>query len=72
MNIVTSGDIKWMFDLNDYLIKNDIKCVLNHALNREKTETYSLTIFANTKEQSKLIDKYLDNSNKKYLRQIVK
>jgi len=72
MNIITNTDIQWMFDLNDYLIDNKIKCVLNNSLTRSKKDTYSLTIFANTKQQSKLIDKYLEESDGKCLRQIVK
>lgn len=72
MNIITCGDIQWMFDLNDYLVSKSIKCVLNKSLTRGKTDTYSLTIFANTKEQSKTLDKYLKNTEQKFLRQIVK
>lgn len=71
INIITSSNIDGMFDLNDYLVINKIKCVLNKSLNRKKEDSYSLIVFSNTKEQSKLIDKYLENVKWKYLREIL-
>lgn len=71
-NIITSSDSDGMFDLNDYLVKHDIKCVLTKSLNRNKQDSFTLIIFANTKDQSKLIDKYFDKDNMKYLREILR
>ena len=70
-NFVTSSNCDDMFDFNDYLVKNGIKCVLQKSLTRNKLDSFTLTIFANTKEQSKLIDKYLKDSNMKCLREIL-
>lgn len=75
MNIITSSNIDGMFDLNDYLVSEDIKCVLHKSLNRKKEDSYTLTVFANTKEQSKIIDRYLEdvkrNEKMKYLREVL-
>ena len=70
-NIITSSNIEFMFDFNDYLIGNKIKCVLNTCLTRNKKESYSIIVFANTKEQSKLIDEYLGMTKIKHMREVL-
>lgn len=76
-NYITSSDIDFMLKLNQHLINCKVKCILSPCLNRKGENSYSLTIFANTKAQSKIIDEYLDNINRfenpktSYLREVL-
>lgn len=72
MNIVTCKNKNDIEKLCNYLIKNKIKYIVNDSYTKGWDTTYSIMIFSNTKEQSKLIDKFMQKTDVKYLRQVIK
>lgn len=72
MNILTCKSKEDITRLGEYLVKNKIKYIVNDSYSRSWEPTYSIMIFSNTKEQSRLIDKYMESTEIKYLRQIIK
>lgn len=69
--ILTSSDKNDVIKLCEYLVSHNIKHIANHGLTRKGDETIHVIAFSKTKEDSKLIDKYLENSNSKYLKEII-
>ena len=72
INIITANNKNDMKELADYLRSEDIKVVSFDSYNIELQTTLTILAFAKTRDESKIIDKYIDNSNEKYLRQITK
>ena len=71
-NILTCKDMEDMVRLCEVLRNHNIRYIANQAYDREWNDTYSVTIFAATKNESKMIDKYIEKANIKYLRRILK
>lgn len=76
-------DTKWMFalcssDIEDitklcnYLAQNNIKYQANYGITRKGKDTINVLAFSKTKEESRLIENYLSNTNSKYLKEIMK
>jgi hypothetical protein len=63
INIVTSNDKDKMKDFGDYMREQGIKIVTFDAYNDEINSTLTALVFANTREQSKRIDKYMETQN---------
>jgi ACT domain-containing protein len=63
INIVTSNDKDKMKDFGDYMREQGIKIVTFDAYNDEINSTLTALVFANTREQSKRIDKYMETKN---------
>lgn len=59
INIITSNDISNMKAFGDYMRTEGIKVVTLDAYNDDINKTLTAIVFANTKEQSKQIDKYI-------------
>lgn len=71
-NILTCKNIEDMVRLCEMLKNHHIKYIANKAFDREWNDTYSVMIFAATKNESKMIDKYIQGTEIKYLRRILK
>ena len=56
--------------LCNYLVENNIKYLANHGINRKGHETINVIAYSKTKDQSRLIEKYLAESKSKYLKEI--
>ena len=69
--VLTSSDKNDVLKFSDYLSKNKIKHIANHGLNRQGEETIHIIAFSKTKNESKLIEKYLQESDSKYLKEII-
>ena len=69
-NIITSSDKDFMIGLCAMLRENRVKYLLYDTYNRRFEQSYTVTAFTKTKVESRLIDKYLKNTNVKYLRMI--
>ena len=67
---MTSSDKDDVLRLCDYLVKHDIKYLANHGLNRRGEETINVIAYSKTKDQSRLIENYLKNTESKYLKEI--
>lgn len=69
-NIITSSDKEFLINLCTMLREHKIKYLLYDTYNRNFKQSYTVTAFTKTKDESKLIDKYLQNTDVKYLRMI--
>lgn len=67
---MTSSDKEDVLRLCNYLVKNNIKYLANHGLNRRGEETINVIAYSKTKDQSRLIENYLKNTDSKYLKEI--
>lgn len=72
MFILCSSDVKDIMKLCDYLVEHNIKYQANHGLTRKGNETINVIAFSKTKNESRLIEKYLANTDSKYLKEIMK
>jgi uncharacterized protein YebE (UPF0316 family) len=69
VNVIMSDDIEAMKALRTFLAENKITNVAADSYTLDwETKTLTITAYAETKHESKLIDEYLDNSNCKYKR----
>ena len=69
--LFTSSDINASKDFSDYLTKNNIKNVVNKGYNRSWDNVINIIIFSKNKTESRLITKYLEDNNFKYLLEII-
>lgn len=67
---LTSSDKDDVLRLCNYLVENKIKYLANHGLNRRGEETINVIAYSKTKDQSRLIENYLKNTDSKYLKEI--
>lgn len=72
MFILCSSDVEDIKRLCNYLVENNIKYQANYGLTRKGENTINVIAFSKTKQQSRLIEKYLENTNSKYLKEIMK
>ena len=71
VNVIMSDDIKAMKELRDFLAKNKITNVAGDSYTLDwSKKTLSITAYAETKSQSKIIDDYLDSSAVKFKRMV--
>ena len=69
---LTSSDKNDVENLCQYLVEHNIKYMANLGLTRKGEETINVTAFSKTKEQSRLIENYLKQTDSKYLKEIMK
>ena len=67
---LTSSDKDDVLRLCNYLVENNIKYLANHGINRNGQETINVIAYSKTKDQSRLIEKYLAETKSKYLKEI--
>ena len=72
VNIILNDDKNVMMDFRDWLKDNKITNLTTDGYTNDWKKTLAITAYAETKEQSKLIDEYLKNSNVKFKRIIAK
>lgn len=70
--ILTCSCIEDVKELCGYLAANKIKYLANNGYNRSWQDTINVIAFSKTKEESRLIDEYLENTNHKYLKEVLK
>ena len=70
-NILTCSCEDSISELCAYLLDNKIKYIPVDSYSRSNERTKTVLAFATTRFESKLIDKFLENSDVKYLRQIL-
>lgn len=71
-NILTCSRTENVEELCDYLLEHKIKYIALDSYNRKKEDTLTVMAFAQTKYESSLIDTFLEKSEVKYLRQIIR
>lgn len=68
INNILSDDREAMTELCKYLRENKIKNLVTDSYTKDWGKTLAVTVFAETKEQSKLVDQYIAESDTKFLR----
>mgnify|MGYP000009363239 FL=1 len=72
VNIILNDDKKVMMEFRDWLKGNKITNLTTDGYTKDWKKTLAITAYAETKEQSKLIDEYIKNSDVKFKRIIEK
>lgn len=70
-NILTCSSNDSIDAMCEYLLEHKIKYIPVDSYSRSNERTKTILAFAQTKYESKLIDKFLEESDTKYLRQIL-
>jgi uncharacterized protein YebE (UPF0316 family) len=68
VNIILNDDKKVMMEFRDWLKEHKITNLTTDGYTKNWKKTLAITAYAETKEQSKLIDKYIKESDKKFKR----
>ena len=68
VNVIMSDDFEEMKKLRGFLAKHKITNVVNVSYTLDWEKTLAITAYAETKEQSRLIDEYLNSSDTKFKR----
>lgn len=71
INIITCNCPDEISELCKYLKENKIKNIMMKSYNQGNENALTLFIFSKTKNQSRLIDRYLSVSNENFLREII-
>lgn len=69
--IFTSSDVNKSKDFSEYLKENNVKNIVCKGYNRSWDDVISIVIFSKNKNESRLIMQYLQNSNFKYLLEVI-
>ena len=68
VNIIMNDDKKIMMEFRDFLKENKITNLTTDGYTKDWKKTLAITAYAETKQQSKLIDEYIKNSETKFKR----
>ena len=68
---LTSSDTDDVQRLCSYLVKNNIKYIANNGLTRKNEPTIHVIAFSKSKDESRLIERFLENTKSKYLKEII-
>lgn len=69
---LTCSDINDVKELCHYLREHGIKYLANDGYDKECRKTINVLAFSKTKEQSRLIDNYIENTDNKYFKEVLK
>ena len=70
VNVILSDDKEAMMQLRAFLACHKITNVISDSYTLDWEHTFSITAYAETKEQSRLIDNYLKESDTKFKRMV--
>lgn len=69
--IITSSNLNDIQKLCNYLAEHKIKYIANNGLTRKGKDTINVMAFSKSKDESRLIEKFLANTESKYLKEII-
>lgn len=69
--VLTSSDVEDIKKLCNYLTECKIKHIANDGYTRKGHKTINVIAFSKTKDESRLIENYLKNTDSKYLKEII-
>lgn len=69
--VITSSDVNSLKNFCNYIKTRNIKYIVCNGYNRNWNDTINILVFSRTKEESKLINKYLKENNFKYLLEVI-
>ena len=72
VNVILSDDRDAMVDLREFLKEHDITNLATDGYTKDWNKTIAITAYAETREQSRLIDQYIKDSSVKFKRIIQK
>lgn len=68
---VTSSNLNDIQNLCNYLAEHKIKYIANDGYTRKGEHTINVMAFSKSKNESRLIEKFLENTESKYLKEII-
>ena len=69
--VITSSNINDIQNLCNYLAENKVKYIANDGYTRKGEHTINVMAFSKSKDDSRLIEKFLANTESKYLKEII-
>ena len=69
--IITSSNINDIQNLCNYLAEHNIKYIANDGYTRKGEHTINVMAFSKSKDESRLIESFLKNTESKYLKEII-
>lgn len=69
--VITSSNINDVQNLCNYLAENKIKYIASDGYTRKGEHTINVMAFSKSKDESRLIEKFLNNTESKYLKEII-
>ena len=69
--VIASSNLNDIQNLCSYLAKNKIKYIANDGYTRKGEHTINVMAFSKSKDESRLIEKFLESTESKYLKEII-
>ena len=69
--VVTSKNLNDIQNLCSYLAEKNIKYIANDGYTRKGEHTINVLAFSKSKDESRLIESFLENTESKYLKEII-
>ena len=69
--VITSSNLNDIKNLCGYLAEHKIKYIANNGLTRKGNDTINVIAFSKSKDESRLIEKFLEHTESKYLKEII-
>lgn len=69
--VITSSNKEELKTLCDYLVEYKIKYIVCDGYNRRWDETINVMVFSKSKDESRLIERFLATTESKYLKEII-
>ena len=69
--VITSSNEYELKNFCDYLVGHNIKYIVCNGYNRKWDETINVIAFSKSKDESRLIENFLENTESKYLKEII-
>lgn len=69
--VITSSNLNDIQKLCSYLAEHNIKYIANDGYTRKGEHTINVMAFSKSKDESRLIEKFLANTESKYLKEII-
>lgn len=69
--VITSSNLNDIQNLCNYLAEHKIKYIANNGLTRKGKDTINVMAFSKSKDESRLIEKFLESTESKYLKEII-
>lgn len=69
--VITSSNINDIQNLCNYLAEHKVKYIANDGYTRKGEHTINVMAFSKSKDDSRLIERFLENTESKYLKEII-
>ena len=69
--VITSSNVNDIQNLSNYLAEHNIKYIANDGYTRKGEHTINVIAFSKSKDESRLIERFLENTESKYLKEII-